>query len=274
MTEDNSPQSPPIVLIHGLWLTARSWEHWLEHYRDKGYHVVAPAYPGLEVEVEALLEDPSPIEALTMHKVVKHYVGIIQELQTPPILIGHSQGGVIVQILLDLGYGVAGVAIDSVPAEGVTTLPLIKSLFPALKNPAKIHRVVGLNPEEFYFSFANALTEDESAVAYERYYIPAPGSFIWGDVLANIMPGHQATYVNFNNDTRAPLLFIAGGDDNIMPASVNKANAQHYKDSKAITDYKEFSGRCHFTIGQYGWEEVADYALDWALAHLKTTEER
>src|SRR5215216_3125504 len=129
------PAAPDtIVLIHGLWVTPRSWEHWIEHYENKGYRVLAPAYPGLEVEVEALNEDPSPIEALTIPEVVEHLENIVGELENPPIIMGHSAGGLFTQILLDHGYGAAGVAIDSAPAEGVRVTPVsqIRSLFPIL----------------------------------------------------------------------------------------------------------------------------------------------
>jgi len=270
MSDDTSGRlhADTVVLIHGLWMTPRSWEHWIPYLEAKGYRVIAPAYPGLEVEVEALRADPAPIKALTMPEVVSHFEEIIGALETPPILIGHSQGGVIVQILLDHGFGAAGIAIDSVPAEGVLVVPAtqIKSIFPILSHPSTRHDVAPLTPEQFHYAFANALTVEESAAAYERYYIPAPGSFVWSGVLANFIPGHQDTYVNFKNEDRAPLLFVAGGADHIMPASVNKSNADHYEWSKAITDYIEFPGRCHFTVGQSGWEAVADYALEWAFA--------
>jgi pimeloyl-ACP methyl ester carboxylesterase len=115
------PTTPDtIVLIHGLWMTPRSWEKWVERYEGKGYRVLAPAYPGLEVEVEALREDPSPIEALTVPAIVEHLEDLVGELERPPIIMGHSMGGLPTQILLDHGYGSAGVAIDSVPAEGIT----------------------------------------------------------------------------------------------------------------------------------------------------------
>src|SRR4051794_20607446 len=122
MTAENTPNAvtpDSIVLIHGLWMTPRSWEKWVQHYEGKGYRVIAPASPGLEVEVEALREDPSPIEALTVPGVVDHLEGIIGGLDKPPIIMGHSFGGLFTQILLDHGYGAAGVAIDSVPAEGI-----------------------------------------------------------------------------------------------------------------------------------------------------------
>ena len=256
-----------IVLIHGLWMTPRSWEKWVERYTDRGHRVLAPAYPGLEVEVEALREDPSPIEAVTIPATVEHLEGIIRGLDRPPIIMGHSFGGALVQILLDHGFGSAGVAIDSVPAEGIKVVPpsQIRASFPVLKNPANRHKAVGFTPKQFHYAFTNTLSEEESAAVYDRYHVPAPGSWVWGGVLANFTPGHQDTYVNFKNDDRAPLLFIAGGDDNIMPPSVNESNAHHYRRSKAVTDYQEFPGRSHYTVGQDGWEEVADFALDWAI---------
>jgi pimeloyl-ACP methyl ester carboxylesterase len=258
-----------IVLIHGLWMTPRSWERWIDRYESSGYRVLAPAYPGLEVEVEALRADPAPIEALTVPGTVEHLEGIIRELETPPIIMGHSFGGVLTQILLDHGFGAAGVAIDSVPAEGVKVVPLsqIKATFPVLNNPANRHRAVPFTREQFHYAFTNTLSEEESAQVYERYHIPTPGSWVWGGILANLMPGHQDTWVNFENNDRAPLLFIAGGEDHIMPASVNKSNAKRYEKSSALTEYKEFPGRSHFTVGQDGWEEVADHALTWAIEH-------
>jgi len=270
MTENGTPEPTApdtIVLIHGLWMTPRSWEHWVDHYEGKGYRVIAPAYPGLEVEVEALREDPSPIEALNVPSIVEHLEGVVSGLERPPIIMGHSMGGLLTQILLEHGYGAAGVAIDSVPPEGIKVVPVsqIRATFPVLRNPANRHRAVPFTPEQFHFAFTNTLTRDESDEVYERYYVPGPGGLIWAGVLANFTPGHQDTYINFANEDRAPLLIIAGGEDNIMPPSVNESNAKHYRRSKAVTDYKEFPGRSHFTVGQEGWEEVADYALDWAV---------
>ncbi|HWS80253.1 MAG TPA: alpha/beta hydrolase [Rubrobacter sp.] len=275
MTAENTadPSAPDtVVLIHGLWVTPRSWEHWIEHYEGRGYRVLAPAYPGLEVEVEALNEDPSPIEALTIPGVVEHLEGIVGELENPPIIMGHSAGGLFTQILLDHGYGAAGVVIDSAPAEGVRVTPIaqIRALFPVLKNPANRHRAVGFTKEQFHNAFANTLSREDSDEVYERYHIPAPGSFVWAGPLANFTPGHQDTYVNFRNEERAPLLFIAGSEDNIMPPAVNQSNVKHYRHAKTVTDYKEFAGRSHYTVGQDGWEEVADYALEWANEHATT----
>jgi pimeloyl-ACP methyl ester carboxylesterase len=265
-----------IVLVHGLWMTPRSWEHWVARYEGRGYRVLAPAYPGFEVEVEALREDPTPIERVTVPETVALLQTVIEQLDSPPILIGHSFGGALVQILLDRGYGAVGVAIDSVPTEGVRVVPRsqIKASFPVLENPANRHRAVPFTPEQFHYAFTNTLTEEESLAAYERYHIAAPGSWVWGGVLANLTPGHQDTWVDYANDERGPLLFIAGGEDHIVPPVVNRENAKRYGKSKAHTDYREFEGRSHFTVGQPGWEEVADHALTWATEHASLSQGR
>jgi pimeloyl-ACP methyl ester carboxylesterase len=265
-TDSTTPDT--IVLIHGFWVTPRSWEHWIERYEQAGYRVIAPAYPGFEVEVEALNQDTSPIAAPTVPAVVEHLEAVVGELESPPILIGHSAGGTFVQLLLDHGFGAAGVAINSAPTEGVRVTPpsQIKSLFPALKNPPNRHRAVGFTPKQWHYVFTNTFSEDESQALYERYHVPASGAILWGIVLANLEPGHQATWVDYTNDSRAPLLFISGGKDHLMPPSVQRSNAKHYK-SNTITEVKEYEGRPHLLPAQEGWEEVADYALEWALAN-------
>jgi pimeloyl-ACP methyl ester carboxylesterase len=270
MSTDSTPDT--IVLIHGLWMTPRSWEEWVPYYEAKGYRVLTPGYPGFEVEVEALRENPSVISSLTVPQTVAHLGAVITELDRPPIIMGHSFGGTLTQLLLDRGCGAAGVVIDSAPTEGVRVNPpsQIKSLFPILKNPSNRHKPTGFTAKEFHYAFTNTLSEEESAKVYERYHIPAPGQWVWAyGLIANFKPGHQETWVNYKNDARAPLLFITGGADNIMPPSVNKSNAKHYK-SSALTEVKDFPGRSHWTCAEPGWEEVADYALDWAVAHARS----
>lgn len=272
ITQRGGPDT--VVLVHGLWMTPRSWEHWIPYYESKGYRVLAPAYPGFEVEVEALRADPSPIASATVPGTVAHLERVIDQLDRPPIIMGHSFGGTLTQLLLSRGRGAAGVVINSAPTEGVLVNPpsQIKSLFPILKNPANHAKAVGFTAKEFHYVFTNTLTEAESAKVYERYHIPAPASWVWAyGVFANLKPGRQETWVDYHKADRAPLLFIAGGADNIMPPSVNRSNAKHYK-STALTEYKEFPGRSHFTCGEEGWEQVADYALSWASEHTARPE--
>lgn len=261
-----------IVLVHGFWVTPRSWEHWITHYEAKGYRVIAPAYPGFDVEVEALNRDPSPIESVTVPQIIDRLESIISELDTPPILMGHSAGGVFVQVLLDHGFGAAGVAINSAPTEGVAVVPFtqLRSTFPVLKNPANRHKAVGFTPEQWHYAFTNTFSEEESRRLYDRYHVPASGGIFWESVLANFTPGHQSAWVNYQNTERAPLLFISGAEDHLMPPSVQRSNAKHYNHS-VITEVKEYPGRAHLLPAQPGWEDVADYALDWASRHIAVT---
>ena len=271
MTE-HPPVPDTIVLIHGFWVTPRSWEEWVTHYEQRGFTVLAPAYPGLEVEVEALNADPSPIEALTVPRIIEHLEGVVKGLASPPILMGHSAGGAFMQILLDHGFGAAGVALNSAPTEGVRATPLsqVRSTFPVLKNPANRHRAVGFNHEQWQYAFTNTFSEEESRRLYERYAIPAAGGILFNSVLANFEPGPQDTWVDYKNDARAPLLFISGSEDHIMPPKVQRSNAKHYK-SATITEVKEYEGYAHLLPAQEGWEAIADYALDWALANAGRT---
>ncbi|WP_019877800.1 alpha/beta hydrolase [Sporichthya polymorpha] len=258
-----------IVLIHGFWVTPRSWEHWVARYTAAAYQVIAPAYPGFEVEVEALNADPTPIETLTAPAIIEHLTSVVAALDEPPILMGHSAGGAFTQVLLDRGYGAAAVAFNSAPTEGVHVTPLsqIKSTFPVLKNPANHHRAVGLTPDQWRYAFTNTFSEEESLALYERYHIPASGRVLWNSVLANFMPGPQDIHVNYGNDDRAPLLFVSGSEDHIMPPSVQRSNAKHYKSKLTVTEVEEYEGYAHLLPAQAGWEEIADHALEWAVKH-------
>jgi pimeloyl-ACP methyl ester carboxylesterase len=262
-----------IVLVHGFWVTPRSWEHWKRHYEDKGFTVLAPAYPGFEVEVEALRADPGPVERLEVPEILEKLERTIRELDRPPIIMGHSAGGAFTQILLDHGFGAAGVAINSAPTEGVKVVPLsqIRSSFPVLKNPANRHRAVGLSFEQWHFVFGNTFSEAESRELYERYHIPASGRVFWGSALANIHPGRDDTYVNYHNDARAPLLFISGRQDPLFPPKVGHSNVKHYT-ANTVTEIVEFDGP-HLLPAVPEWRAIADYALDWALTHARSPQQ-
>jgi pimeloyl-ACP methyl ester carboxylesterase len=266
-----STQPDTIVLVHGFWVTPRSWEAWIAHYESKGYRVLAPAYPGFEVEVEALNADPAPVEAVTIAGIVEHFESAIRELAGPPILIGHSAGGAFTQILLDHGFGAAGVALNSAPTEGVPVVPLtqIKSTLPVLKNPANRHRAIRYDFEQWNYAFTNTMPEDDARALYERYAIPVSGKILFESALANLTPGHTGTWVDYRNDDRAPLLFVSGTEDHIMPPSVQWSNAKHYKSEKTLTENVEFGGKPHLLPSAPGWEEIADYVLAWAGRNAK-----
>jgi pimeloyl-ACP methyl ester carboxylesterase len=259
-------QPNSIVLINGLWMTALSWEKWVKRYTDQGFRVIARSWPGMDTDIDELRRDPARIAALGIFEVVDHYERIIRELDSPPIIIGHSFGGLMTQILLDRGVGAAGIAIAPAPVKGVLFLPFstLKVTFPALSNPTNNHRAVSLTPEQFHYAFANNLSDEDSLAAYNRYAVPGPDHLLFQTALANFNP-HAPTTVNFENEGRAPLLLISGGQDHVSPPSVVEATFKLYRNSKSVTEYKEFPERTHFTLGQVGWEAVADYAIDWAL---------
>jgi pimeloyl-ACP methyl ester carboxylesterase len=260
-----------IVLVHGFWVTPRSWEHWKTHYEAKGYRVLTPAYPGFEVEVEALNADPTVIAETTLPTIMAHLESVVGALEKPPIIIGHSAGGTLTQLLLDRGYGAAGVGLCSAPTEGVRVLPLsqLKSTFTAFKNPANRHRAVGLSPEQWHYAFTNTFGDEESRRLYERYHIPASGRILWDSVLANFMPGPQDAHVDYAKPDRAPLLFVSAGEDHIMPPSVQKSNAKHY--TTGTVERLEYPGYAHLLPAQEGWQEIADVVLAWAVDHARST---
>src|SRR5947207_12247208 len=271
-----STVKPTIVLIHGLWLTSKSWEGWIDRYRKAGYPVLAPAWPGLEGNVEEIRRNPSALKGLKLKTVVDHYDRIIRQLDTPAILVGHSFGGLIVQLLVDRGLGEAGVAIDSAQSAGVPVLPFstVRATLSVLGNPFTFNKAVSLSPAAFNYAFTNELDAIESKKVYDRLQVPGSARILWDGAFSLLNPNAQSK-VDYGKTNRAPLLFIAGGNDHLVPASVNKANLRKYTKSNAMTAYREFPGRTHNTVGQAGWEQVADFALSWALenSHYPVTAE-
>ncbi|MFJ2771002.1 alpha/beta hydrolase [Streptomyces sp. NPDC087300] len=268
---DRETAADTVVLIHGLWMTPLSWEHWVTHYEQRGLRVVTPGYPGIEpgeAGVEAIRADSSPLVKLGVREIFDHLSEVVGALDSKPVIIGHSFGGAFVQLLLDAGFGTAGVSIDGAGVKGVKALPLteIKATLPVLKNPANRDRAVPITEKEFHYAFTNNLSVEESKVVFDRYTIPVSGRMLFQGGFANFTPNAVTTY-NFANDDRAPLLFIAGGNDHILPPAVQRENyKKNAKHSEAITAFRLFEGRSHYTCGEAGWEGVADFALDWALA--------
>jgi pimeloyl-ACP methyl ester carboxylesterase len=252
-----------IVLINGLWISALSWELWVQHYADKGYRVIAADWPGREGDAEQLRRDPRNFASLGLGDVVDHYEQLIRDLETPPIIIGHGLGGLVTQILLDRGWGAAGVAIASAPVKGIARLPLsmLKLAFSVLGNSLG-NKAAALTMPQFRRAFANSLTESESLDVFNRYTVPAPNRVLLQTAFANFSP-HSAASINFRNGTRAPLLLVAGGKDCIAPSSIVNANFELYREAKAETDYKEFPEQAHFTFLQQ--TTIADHVLGWAL---------
>jgi len=253
-----------VMFVHGAWLTPASWESFRLHYEALGHACSAPTWPFLDRPIAALRKDPHPaLKDLTVEMLVEHYARHVRALPEPPILIGHSFGGLVVQLLLGRGLGAAGVAIDPVAPRGV--LPGIRALraaFPVFSAWNGWNRTLTMSYESFARSFAQTLSEPARRVAYERHVVPAPGRLFFEAALG--------IRVDFEQATRPPLLLIAGEADRTIELSMVAATYQRYQRSQAITAFKSFAGRSHFLIAEPGWEEIADFAIDWA--NLQTSE--
>lgn len=257
----------PVVLIHGLWLHATSWTPWLEHFAAAGYDPVAPGWPGEPDTVAEARALPDLVSNTSIDDAAAHFAKIIDSLDTAPVVVGHSFGGLVAEKLLGQGIGRAAVAIDPAQIKGVLPLPLaqLRSAFPALGNPANLHRAVSLTPAQFRFAFGNALSEEESERLYETWAVPAPARPLFQAAAANFSLHSQAE-VDTTNATRGPLLLISGTADHTVPDVSTRSTLKQYRRSGAVTELKQLEGRGHSLTIDHGWKDVADAALQWLAA--------
>ena len=263
MSSKTAISSKTIVLIHGLSASKHSWSLWVNRFEARGYKVVAPAYhPGLDRSLAELKQNPHDplLSTITLPQVLDHLTKVIQGLDEKPILMGHSFGGLLVQLLLQRDLGVAGVAVDGAPPLGLLPLqwsfirfswPVINPLIPATKPWV-------MTFPQFQYAWTHTLPLAEQRAAYDEVIVPESR----GLYRSALTPDGKVDWTR----ARAPLLIIAGEKDHIFHPSLNRANCKRYAKSPSITAFKEFPGRTHYTVvAGKGWEEVADYALSWAL---------
>ncbi len=254
----------PMVLIHGAWLRSRSWENYSHYFAKRGFAVSAPEWPRKVGDVEEMRASAGQSAGLGVQEIVDHYDELIRVFDQAPVLVGHSYGGLFVEMLLDRGLGRAGVALSPAPPKGILTLPLstLKSGAPALAHPSKWHGVVTLTLEEFTYSFVNTFTAVEATAAYERYAVPETGQIFYEAGFANFHL-HAPTEVHFKNADRAPLLIVGATEDHTVPASLSYAAFERYEKTPATTNYLEFEGRPHFHMIAPDWEEVVEGIDSW-----------
>src|SRR5258708_10205946 len=211
----------PGVLVQGLWVHASSWGRGLGLFQEGGYAWTAPGWPGDLDTVEEARKDPGQVAGMGIDDVLDHYARIIGGLEAPPVVIGHSFGGLIAQRLLGQDLAAAAVAIDAAPIKGVLNLPVsaLRVASIALRKPANRNLAISLTAQQFRYGFGNALPEQESAELYDRSTVPSPAKPLFEAALANFTPRSPAK-VNTGNKTRGPLLLTAGGKDHTVPAAI------------------------------------------------------
>lgn len=246
-----------IVLIHGLFVNNTSWKEWKAYFEAKGYTVHTPANPGHEGNPVDLKKNiPSDLKDVGFDDVVKYLSTFIDTLPEKPIIIGHSFGGLMVQKLIGMGKAVAGVSIDGAPPKNVMApFSTVKIVWPVV-NFFKGNTAFLGTKEWYHKAFFNNYSKEESDKLYEA--VAAPES----RKLARDPLFKSSAKLDLNKP-HEPLLFIAGSNDHIFPAKFSKKIADAYKDKNSVVDFKEFEGRSHFIAGEKGWEEVADYILNW-----------
>jgi alpha-beta hydrolase superfamily lysophospholipase len=255
---------PPVVFVHGMWIHATSWAPWIERFGAGGYQATAADWPGDPSTVEGARADPRSIADRGIEEIVEHHKRYIGGLDERPILVGHCIGGLIIQRLLAEDFAVAGVAIDPAPIKGVLRLPVssLKVAAPVLRKRANRDLATTLTKDEFRYAFGNAIPAEESDELYARWAIPGPGRPLFESAFAAVTL-HSPAWVDTKNCSRGPLLFMAGGRDHTVPATVVRAARRRYSRSAAVTDILEFPDRGHSITLDQGWPEIADAALDW-----------
>jgi non-heme chloroperoxidase len=260
--EANASGKTPVVFIHGLWLLPSSWDRWATVFEEAGYTPLTPGWPDDPETVEEANANPEVFAHKTVGQVADHFADVISKLAKKPAVIGHSFGGLLTQIIAGKGLSGVSVAIDPAPFRGVLPLPIssLKSASPVLGNPANRNRAVPLTYEQFRYSFANAVGEDEAKELYETFAVPASGAPLFQAASANLNPWTEAK-VNTKNPERGPLLIIDGEKDNVVPWAIANASFKKQKRNQGVTEIVKIANRGHALTIDSGWHEVADTAL-------------
>jgi len=254
----------PVIFVHGLWLHAESWKKWIDFFHENGYETTAASWPGDAETTEITRRNAGAVAGYGVTEIANFIAKQIKKLERKPILIGHSFGGLLVQNLLGRNLATAAIAIDPAPIKGVSELPFstLKSGFPVLGNPFNYGKAISLTEPQFRYGFTNAVSEQEAQVLYAKYAMPGPGRPLFQAATAAFNP-NSATKVNVKNRTRGPLLLISGAEDHTVPPVLVKSTLRNYRHSTAVTDFKEFPRRGHSLTIDSGWQELAEYCLDW-----------
>jgi non-heme chloroperoxidase len=258
----NATEKQPVVFVHGLWLLPSSWDRWATLFEEAGYTALTPGWPDDPETVAEANAKPEVFAQKTVGQVADHFDEIIRGLRKKPAIVGHSFGGLLVQILAGRGLSSATVAIDPAPFRGVLPLPFsaLKSAWPVLHNPANRKRAIPLTFDQFRFGFANAVSEEEAQQLYKDFAVPASGAPLFQAATANLNPWTEAK-VDIENPKRGPLLIVSGEKDNTVPWAIAEASYKRQQHNPGVTEIVEMPNRGHALTIDSGWREVAEKAL-------------
>jgi pimeloyl-ACP methyl ester carboxylesterase len=260
----NASGKTPVVFIHGLWLLPSSWDNWVGLFEENGYAGLTPSWPDDPESVEEARANPEVFARKTLKRVADHTATVIGQLDKKPAVMGHSTGGLLTQMIADLGLSAASVAIDPGPFRGVLPLPLsaLKSSSPVLRNPLNRGRAVTLTFDQFKYGWANALDDKEARHLYDTYHVAGPGVALAQMANANVNPFTEAK-IDPRNPDRGPLMIIEGEKDHTVPWAIAHAAYKRQKHNPSVTEITRIPNRGHSLTIDSGWREVAQTALDF-----------
>ena len=250
-------KSKTIVLIHGNFVNNITWTEWKQYYEQKGYKVYTPVNPGHEGTPSELRKNVHPDLTKTgFIDVVNNIATLIDSLHEKPLIIGHSMAGMAVLKLVELGKAAAGVSIDGAPPKNVfPPFQTLKTVLPAFGFFSFTKYFMG-SRKWYDYAFFNTIPDAEKVTAFEKYAVPESYKVSRQLVL------NAYSNIDFKKP-HVPVLLIGGGNDHIFPPGLTKTIAGKYKDPNSKVDLKIFEGKSHFICGEKGWENVADYILEW-----------
>jgi non-heme chloroperoxidase len=260
----NAAGHTPVVFIHGLWLLPSSWANWVDFFNEAGYAPLTPDWPGDPETVEEARANPDVLAKKTLKQVADHTTDIIDALDKKPVIIGHSTGGLVAEMLAGRGLSAATVAIDPGVFRGVLPLPasVLKGVGPLLVNPLTRGRAITFTFDQFKYGWANALDEKEARDLYDTYHVAGSGIALVQMGNANLNPWTEAK-VNTKNPDRGPLLIIDGEKDHTVPWAIANAAYKRQMGNLAVTEIIKMPNRGHSLTIDNGWREVAQTALDF-----------
>jgi pimeloyl-ACP methyl ester carboxylesterase len=259
----NASGKTPVVFIHGLWLLPSSWDAWTELFERSGYAALTPSWPDDPETVDEARAHPELLAGKKLGQIADHVAEVIQELQKKPVVMGHSTGGLLAQIIADRGMSAVTVAIDPGPFRGVLPLPVstLRVSAPVLRNPLNRKRAVTLTFDQFKYGWTNAIEDDDEArQLYDTYHVAGPGIALMQMANANINPWTEAKLDPANPD-RGPLLIIDGEKDHTVPWAIANAAYKRQRRNPGVTEIVKIPNRGHSLTIDHGWREVADAAL-------------